>query len=53
MELFSAGDVNWPTVFLSASVAAGFNRYPQATHNKWFYPEYGPLILVKTQIICV
>ena len=32
MELFCAGDVNRPTMFLAlASVAAACNRYPEAT----------------------
>ena len=32
MELFCAGDVNMPTMFLAlASVAAACNRYPQET----------------------
>ena len=57
MELFCAGDVNRPTMFLAlASVAAACNRYPQATTTviiNGFYPEYGTLILVKTQIICM
>ena len=54
MELFSAGDV---TMFLAlASVVAACNRYPQATITvliNCFYPEYGPLILVKKQIMRV
>ena len=57
MELYCAGDVNRPTRLLAlASVAAACNRYPQATTTvliNGFYPEYRPLILVKTQIICV
>ena len=57
MELFCAGDVNRPTRFLAlVSVAAACNRYPQATTTvliNGFYPEYGPLNLVKTQITCV
>ena len=57
MELFCAGDVNRPTRFLAlASVVAACNRYPQATTTvliNVFYPEYGPLILVKTKIIYV
>ena len=54
MGLFCAGDVNRPTRLLAlASVAAACNRYPQATTTvviNSFYPEYRPLILVKTQI---
>ena len=47
MELFCAS-VNRPTMFLVlASVAT-----PKVLINV-FYPEYGPLTLVKTQIICV
>ena len=50
-----AGDVNMPTVILAlASVATACNRYPQATTTvliNGFYPEYGPLILAKTQVI--
>ena len=57
MELFYAGDVNRPTIMLAlGSVAAACNRYPQATTMvliNVFYLEYGPLILIKTQIICV
>ena len=60
MELFCAGDVNRPTMFLAlASVAPGppaCNSYPQATTMVLindFYPEYGPLGLVKTHIIFV
>ena len=57
MELFRAGDVNRPTMFLAlASVAAACNRYQQATNTvliNGFYPEYRPLIFGKTQIICV
>ena len=58
MQLFDLlsrpGDVNR---FLAlASVAAACNQYPQATITvliNGFYPEYRPLILVKTQIVCV
>ena len=54
MELFCTGDVNRPTMCLAlASAAAACNRYPKATNTvliNGFYPEYGPLILVKTQI---
>ena len=57
MGLFCAPDVTMPTVILElASVAAACNRYPQATTTvliNGFYPEYGPLISVKTQIICM
>ena len=59
MELFCASNVNRPTItmFLAlASVAAACNRYPLATTTiiiNGFHPKYGPLILVKTQIICV
>ena len=58
MELFCASDVNRPTRFLAlASVAAACNRYSQLATTtvliNGFYPEYGPLILVKTQIIYV
>ena len=57
MELFCVGNVNRPTRLLAlASVAAACNRYPQATTTvliNGLYPEYRPLILVKTQIICV
>ena len=51
-----AGDVTMPTVILAlASVAPACKRYPQATTVliNGFYPEYGPLISVKTQIICM
>ena len=52
-----AGDVTMPTVILElASVAAVCNRYPQATSTilkDGFYREYGPLISVKTRIICM
>ncbi len=55
MELFCAGVVNRPTRFLAlASVPAACNRYPQATTTvliNGFYPEYGALMSVKTQII--
>ena len=48
MELFCAGDVNRPTMFLAlASVAT-----TKVLINS-FYPEYEPLTLVKTQIIWV
>ena len=57
MELFCTGDVNRRTRLLAlASVAAACNRYAQATTTvliNGFYPENRPLILVKTQIICV
>ena len=57
MGLFCAPDVTMPTVILElASVAAACSRYPQATTTvliNGFYPEYGPLISVKTQIICM
>ena len=50
-----ACDVITPTAILAlVSVAAACNRYPQATTTvliNCFYPEYGPLMSVKTHII--
>ena len=56
MELFCAGDVNRPTRLLALALAAACNRYPQARSSSTvlingFYPEYRPLILVKTHNI--
>ena len=45
-----------PTDFSVAfGIAAAYNPYPQATTVliNGFYPEYGPLISVKTHIICM
>ena len=56
MELFCAGDVNIPTRLLALALAAACNRYSQARSTvliNGFYPEYRPIMLVKTHIICV
>ena len=56
MELFRAPATSLvftPTAILAlASVAAACKRYPQATTVliSCFYPEYGPLMSVKTHI---